>query len=75
MTMGGLVDGQVPDGQARHALGQVLGLREESKANLFRIQVGQLGGVMNQVPDDQLVAVGGMLGQRPDQTTDRKSVV
>ena len=60
------VDGQAVDGQAVHAFGQLAAAGEDALPKGFGVQRQQFGRVMRQIPDDQLVFVGGVPGQRPD---------
>ena len=62
-----LVDVDGLDRQPGHALGQRVGAGEQAQAQRLGVQPQQLGGVVREIPDDQLVAVGRVGGQRPDQ--------
>ena len=61
------VDVQGLDRQPAHALGQIVGLAEQALAQRGGVQAQQLKRVMGQIPDDQLILVAGVAGQRPDQ--------
>ena len=62
---GRLVDVDALNRQARDALRQLGRLGEHAQAQGVGVQAGQLGRVGVQVPADDLVLVGRVLGQRP----------